>query len=141
WLLRSPDLGGTVRPLLRRSNRGGTNERISHELRRMTHEMRQRAGPNDALPPSPGGGGAAHMSEAKCEPGWGDGLSASNSARVERSPHPDRDFIAIDPPPPGEGEERALRRDLSVPPRQPEPCLHLGDPRPAHRNPVRCRPI
>ena len=35
---------------------------------------------------SPGGGGSVRM---KCEPRWGDSLSTSNSARVERlSPHP-----------------------------------------------------
>ena len=43
----------------------------------------------------------------KCEPRWGDGLSTSNTARVERlSPrpvtHPSR---RADPPPQGAGEE------------------------------------
>ena len=41
------------------------------------------------LLPSPGGGRVAHMSAAKCETGWGDGLSAGSGAPVERfSPHP-----------------------------------------------------
>jgi hypothetical protein len=39
----------------------------------------------EACLPSPGGGGSTR---AKRAAGWGDGLSASNSARVERSPHP-----------------------------------------------------
>jgi hypothetical protein len=42
----------------------------------------------------------------ECGPRWGDGLSASNSARVERSPHPVSHFAALmraDPPPAGEG--------------------------------------
>src|SRR5207245_1729456 len=34
--------------------------------------------------------GRLTLSEAKYETGWGDGLSASNTARVERSPHPAR---------------------------------------------------
>src|SRR6516162_6734838 len=54
--------------------------------------------------PSPGGGGSAHMSEAKCETGWGD-LSARALFSEERaSPHLAANFIRGDPPPPGEGE-------------------------------------
>jgi hypothetical protein len=45
------------------------------------------------------------MSEAKCETGWGDGFSVSNSARVERSPHPAAPCGRVDPPPPGEGKK------------------------------------
>jgi hypothetical protein len=44
------------------------------------------------------------MSEAKCEPGWGD-LSTRGLFDVDRpSPHPAAHFMSGDPPPPGEGE-------------------------------------
>src|SRR5689334_12918654 len=49
------------------------------------------------MPPSPGGGGSAHMSEAKCETGWGDGLSAKNSDQVDRlSPRPGPYLASVD---------------------------------------------
>jgi hypothetical protein len=46
-----------------------------------------------------------------CEPRWGDGLSTSNSARVERlSPRPGTHLaMRADPPPRGAGETIARR--------------------------------
>jgi hypothetical protein len=42
------------------------------------------------------------MSVAKCETGWGEGLSTRSTVRGERlSPHPAAHFIRVDPPPPG----------------------------------------
>jgi hypothetical protein len=44
----------------------------------------------------------------KCEPRWGEGLSTSNSVRVERSPRPVTHLaMRADPPPRGAGEETA----------------------------------
>ena len=43
----------------------------------------------------------------QCEPRWGDGLSTSNIARVERSPRPVTHLaMRADPPPQGAGERR-----------------------------------
>ena len=56
--------------------------------------------------PSPGGGGSDYMSAAKCEPGWGDGLSSRTVPRLRDHPTPP---LRVDPPPPGEGKRsRAL---------------------------------
>ncbi|RTE90838.1 hypothetical protein D6B98_22595 [Bradyrhizobium sp. LVM 105] len=53
-----------------------------------------------AYPPLEGEG-RLMLSEARHETGWGDGLSASHSARVERSPHPAR--ASRDRPSPSRG--------------------------------------
>jgi hypothetical protein len=54
--------------------------------------------------PSPGGGGSAHMSAAKCETGWGEGLSSRTVSQLRDHPTPP---LRVDPPPPGEGKSRA----------------------------------
>src|SRR6185369_11687196 len=54
-----------------------------------------------AYPPLEGAGRLA-LSVAKCETGWGDGLSTRALLDVERpSPHPAAHFMSVDPPPPG----------------------------------------
>src|SRR5829696_9461891 len=83
------------------------------------------------LLPSPGG---VETSEARSRVdaratrggvGWGDGLSVSNSARVERSPHPVSHYAALhvsrptselrsSRSPPGEGKETLLLLRLAV---------------------------
>ena len=51
------------------------------------------------------------MSVAKCETGWGDGLSTRALLDVERpSPHPAARYTRVDPPPPGEGIGRSFPR-------------------------------
>jgi hypothetical protein len=46
------------------------------------------------------------MSAAKCEPGWGDGLSSETLPELRDHPTPP---LRVDPPPPGEGKKsRAL---------------------------------
>src|SRR6185295_9031640 len=53
--------------------------------------------------PAPGGAGRLALSVAKCETGWGDGLSTRALLDVERlSPHLAARFARVDPPPPGE---------------------------------------
>ncbi len=56
------------------------------------------------------------MSAAKCDPGWGDGLSSRTVPRL--IDHPTRP-LRVDPPPPGEGmKSRALaspRNDVVSP--------------------------
>jgi hypothetical protein len=45
------------------------------------------------------------MSAAKCEPGWGEGLSSRTVSRLRDHPTPP---LRVDPPPPGEGKNRVL---------------------------------
>src|SRR5882757_4986036 len=56
-------------------------------------------------PPLEGEGRLA-LSEAKCETGWGDSLTPDTAHRERPSPHPAARFTRVDPPPPGEGEEK-----------------------------------
>jgi hypothetical protein len=55
------------------------------------------------------------LSAAKCETGWGDGLSTSSTVQGERpSPHPAAPFSRVDPPPPGEGKRGTRLRLLAA---------------------------
>src|SRR5690349_11867935 len=64
----------------------------------------------DFHPPLEGAGRHA-WSAAPCVTGWGDGLSPSNTACVERlPPHLGSHFMRTDPPPPGEDGHRRLPR-------------------------------
>ena len=56
--------------------------------------------------PSPGGGGSASI--ARCSTGWGDSLPADTAHKERLPPHPAAPFSRVDPPPPGEGEDKAL---------------------------------
>src|SRR5205814_6607154 len=59
-----------------------------------------------AYPPLKGAGRLA-LSAAKCETGWGDGLSTRTLSDVERpSPHLAARLARVDPPPPGEDKKR-----------------------------------
>jgi hypothetical protein len=45
------------------------------------------------------------MSAAKCDPGWGEGLSSQTVPRLRDHPTPP---LRVDPPPPGEGKKSQL---------------------------------
>jgi hypothetical protein len=53
------------------------------------------------------------MSEANCVTGWGDASTQTLFEMERLSPHPAAHSIRGDPPPPGEGEEASLRRNLN----------------------------
>ena len=65
------------------------------------------------------------MSAAKCEPGWGEGLSSQTVPRLRDHPILP---LRVDPPPPGEGKNSpplAIEHTFAFSRRKaPEVCLH-----------------